>query len=88
MLRSAVPPDGMPVEAHIFTDVQKTSMPSPFAELAVPPGTTAHRFIRSQARQEPNWYVENVNAPRSVYQPKKVRVQAVVAGAGHRKCDT
>ena len=31
---------------------------------------------------EPNWFVESVNAPRSVYQPKKVRIQAMVAGAG------
>jgi hypothetical protein len=33
-------------------------------------------------RAEPNWYVEAVHAPRSVFQPKKVRVQAVVANAG------
>jgi hypothetical protein len=34
------------------------------------------------SRREPNWHVETVNAPRSVFQPKKVRVQATVAGAG------
>ena len=34
---------------------------------------------------EPNWYVEAVHAPRSVYQPKKVRIQAVVAGVRNRR---
>lgn len=81
VIRTLVPPDGMPVEAHVITDGQKTSMPVPFSELAVSPGTklTVHSVVN---REEPNWYVEAVHAPRSVFQPKKVRVQAVVAGAG------
>ena len=76
-----MPPDGMPVEAHIFTDGQKSSMPTPFSELAVPPGTklVVHSVVD---RTEPNFYVEAVHAPRSVYQPKKVRIQAVIAGSG------
>lgn len=80
VIRSLSPPDDMPVEAHIFTDAQKSSMPTPFSELAVPTGTRL--IVHSVAeRQEPNWYVETVHAPRSVYQPKKVRIQAVVAGS-------
>ena len=53
MIRSLVPPDGMPVEAHIFTDGQKSSMPMPFSELAVPPGTklVVHSVVD---RTEPN----------------------------------
>lgn len=87
VIRSLVPPDGMPVEAHIFTDGQKSSMPVPFSELAVPPGTklTVHSVANGQ---EPNWYVEAVHAPRSVYQPKKVRIQAVVAGSGTEATET
>ena len=75
------------MEAHVFTDGQKSSMPSPFSELAVPPGTklTVHSVADSS---EPNWYVEAVHAPRSVYQPKKVRIQAIVAGSGTEAAET
>ena len=86
VIRSLTTPDGMPVEAHIFTDAQKSSMPVPFSELAVPPGTKL--VVHSVAdRAEPNWYVEAVHAPRSVYQPKKVRILAVVAGSGTEAAD-
>lgn len=87
VIRSLVPPDGMPVEAHIFTDGQKSSMPVPFSELAVPPGTKLVVHSVSD-RSEPNYYVEAVHAPRSVYQPKKVRIQAVVAGSGTEEAET
>jgi hypothetical protein len=87
VIRSLVPPDGMPVEAHIFTDGQRSSMPMPFSELAVPPGTklVVHSVVD---RSEPNYYVLAVHAPRSVYQPKKVRIQAVVAGSGTDESET
>lgn len=87
VIRSLASPDGMPVEAHIFTDAQKSSMPSPFSELAVPPGTnlTVHSVAD---RSEPNWFVEAVHAPRSVYQAKKVRIQAVVAGSDTDAAET
>ena len=61
-------------------------MPVPFSELAVPPGTKL--IVHSVAeRAEPNWFVEAVHAPRSVYQPKKVRIQAVIAGSGTDAAD-
>ena len=87
VIRSLSPPDGMPVEAHVFTDGQKSSMPTPFSELAVPPGTklTVHSVVD---QSEPNWFVEAVHAPRSVYQPKKVRIQAIVAGSGTDAVET
>ncbi len=80
-LRSLNQPDGLPVEAHVISDMQMTSMPTPFAELAIPPSTklTLHAVAD---KREPNWFVESVNAPRSIFQPKKVRVQTVVGGTG------
>ena len=56
-------------------------MPTPFAELAIPPSMRLQVHAVAD-RREPNWYVESLNAPRTVFQPKKIRVQAVVAGAG------
>lgn len=86
-LRSLVPPGGLPVEAHIFTDMQRSSMPTPFAELAVPPNLKLelHALVD---RREPNWFVETVNVPATVFQPKKVRVQATVAGASADPSET
>jgi hypothetical protein len=75
------------MEVHIFSDMQKSSLPSPFSELNVA-GTTRIVLHPQATVDEPNWYVENVNAPRSVYQAKKVRVLATVAGAGTPAVDT
>ncbi len=87
MLRSAAQASHVPVEVHIFSDMQKSSLPSPFSELSVAGNTRV--ILHSQAgADEPNWFVESVNAPRSVYQAKKVRVLATVAGASSPALDT
>ncbi|MBI3278367.1 MAG: BatA domain-containing protein [Acidobacteria bacterium] len=80
-LRSLAQASRIPVEAHVFTDIQRTSLPVPFSELAVASNTrlVAHPVAR---RTEPNWFVETVNAPPAIYQPNRVRIQATVAGAG------
>jgi hypothetical protein len=68
-----------PMEVHFFSDVQKSSMPPAFADLRLANDTNL--VIHSVASdKEPNWIVESVTAPGRVYEPKKVRVQAVVAG--------
>ncbi len=79
-LRSIAQASRFPVEAHVFTDMQKSSMPSPFTELNVPTNVKMVLHDTGAGKQERNWYVENVNAPRAVYKAKKIRVQAVVAG--------
>src|SRR6185295_4785109 len=87
MLRSTAQASQSPVEVHIFSDMQKTSLPSPFSELSVAGNTRVVLHPQASA-DEPNWYVESVNAPRSVYQAKKVRVLATVAGAGTPSLET
>lgn len=81
ILRAMGQPEGLPVEAHVITDAQRTSMPAPFSELAVAPAQRlkVHSVVD---KAEANWFVEAVSVPRSVFQPKKVRVQATVAAAG------
>jgi hypothetical protein len=80
-LRSIAAAGGPPVEAHVVTDTQKSSLPSPFSELAVNANTKLVLHPVAENR-EPNYFVEAVNAPASVYQAKKVRVQTTVAAAG------
>jgi hypothetical protein len=67
-----------PLDVHVFSDFQKSSMPAAFADLRMPAGAalTLHP-VEGAAR---NWTVEAVRAPRRVYEAKNVRVEAVVAG--------
>ncbi len=70
-----------PIELHVFSDMQKAGMPASFSELALPADVTLilHPVVKDTA---PNWTVESVNTPGQVFDPKKARVQAVVAGYG------
>ena len=70
-----------PIEMHFFSDLQKSAMPASFSELALPASVTLvlHPVVKDPV---PNWTVESVNAPGQVWDPKKARVQAVVAGFG------
>jgi hypothetical protein len=70
-----------PIELHFFSDMQKSGLPANFAELALPANVslTLHPMAKDPA---PNWAVASVNAPGQVWDPKKSRVQVVVAGYG------
>ncbi|HKD07429.1 MAG TPA: BatA and WFA domain-containing protein [Bryobacteraceae bacterium] len=67
------------VEAHIFTDDQQSSWPAAFADARLDDGTklTVHPVADKAI---PNWTVENVDAPRRVFDTKKVRTVATIAG--------
>ena len=70
-----------PIEFDFFSDMQKSGMPASFSELALPANVSLvlHPVVKAPV---PNWTVESVNAPGQVWDPKKARVQAVVAGFG------
>ena len=70
-----------PIELHFFSDMQKSAMPASFSELALP--TNVSLVLHPMAKEAaPNWTVESVNAPGQVWDTKKARVQAVIAGFG------
>jgi len=68
-----------PIELHLFSDLKKTAMPASFAEMALPPNVSLvlHPVAKDVV---PNWTIESVDAPAQVWDPKKARVQAVIAG--------
>lgn len=70
-----------PIELDVFSDMQRTNMPPSFAEMAMPANVSLvlHPIVKDAV---PNWTVESVNAPAQVWDPKKARVDAVVAGFG------
>ncbi|MDX1984983.1 MAG: BatA domain-containing protein [Bryobacteraceae bacterium] len=78
-LRAIEQSNRMPLEVHLFSDMQKSSLPPAFADLNL--GGNTKLVIHSLAdRNTANWTVETVTAPRSVFDPKKARVIATVAG--------
>jgi hypothetical protein len=73
-----------PIELHLFSDMQKTGMPANFAEMELPANVSVVPHPVGTAAT-PNWTVESVNAPAQLADPKdprKSRVQAVIAGYG------
>src|SRR5258708_5867232 len=80
-LRSLAESIPTPIELHLFSDMQKSAMPASFAELALSANISLalHPVVKNPV---PNWTVESVNVPGQVWDPKKTRVQVVVAGFG------
>jgi hypothetical protein len=70
----------MPIELHVASDLQKSARPPGFADLRLDSNTKL--VLHQVGKAEPNWTVENVVAPRRVYDPKRVRVVATVHGFG------
>jgi hypothetical protein len=73
-----------PVELHLFSDMQKTGIPANFADIELPANVSVVLHPVGGA-PTPNWTVEGVNAPAQLADakdPKKSRVQAVIAGYG------
>ncbi|HEX4003989.1 MAG TPA: BatA and WFA domain-containing protein [Candidatus Acidoferrales bacterium] len=80
-LRSAAENASAPIELHFFSDMQKSDMPANFADAVLPANVSLvlHPVVKGAV---PNWAVESVNAPGQVWDVKKARVQAVIAGYG------
>ena len=78
-LRSIAQASPEPLEAHLYTDAQRSGMPANFADLQLPASVkmTVHAVAD---RPTPNWTVQTVSAPSAVWDTKKARIQATVAG--------
>ncbi|HYA16820.1 MAG TPA: BatA and WFA domain-containing protein [Bryobacteraceae bacterium] len=68
------------IEAHVFTDLQKSAMPPAFSDLKLDDRIKLEVHAATTAAPPPNWTVENVDAPRRVFDTKKVRTVATIAG--------
>ena len=81
VLRSTAESLKSKIDAYVFTDLQKTSLPPSFSDLRLADGTKleVHPVATSPL---PNWTVENVDVPARVFDTKKVRTVATIAGFG------
>jgi hypothetical protein len=74
----------VPMAVELYSDLQQTGWPSNFNDLRLSADVrlTPHGI---DAKEQPNFTVENVVAPRRVYDGKKTRVLVTVAGFGTKK---
>ncbi|MGH9654823.1 MAG: BatA domain-containing protein [Bryobacteraceae bacterium] len=70
---------GMRLDVHFIGDMQKTSMPPAFADLAAGPHTSLS-LSRVGSGDPPNWAVDGVSAPVRVYSAARRQITAVIAG--------
>ena len=79
VLRSTSETLKTPINAEVFTDLQKSSWPASFADARLDNGTKLNIHSYSD-KAVPNFTVESVDAPRRVFDTKKVRTLATIAG--------
>jgi hypothetical protein len=79
VVRAIARDERVPIELHLFSDLQKTSMPPSFTEMAMPANVrlTLHRVGQVP---EPNWTVDSVAISGQVADLRNSRIQAVIAG--------
>jgi hypothetical protein len=80
-IRSIAASEKAPIEAHLFSDLQKSNMPPDFSEMTLPRDVALVLHPAAKAAA-PNWAVESVSVPPLVWDPHTTRVQAVIAGYG------
>jgi len=78
-LRVMAQNNGMHQELHLFSDMQQTSMPSNFRDLALGQNTSL-QLHPVGGGSPPNWAVEAVTTSEHVYDVHHTRLTATVAG--------
>ena len=83
-LRSIAQSLKLPLAVELYSDMQQTGWPANFNDLRLSAAVQLNPHA-IEAKETPNFTVENVVAPRRVYDAKKARVLATVAGFGNKK---
>ncbi len=74
-----------PMDLYLFSDMQRTAMPTNFDDMVLPNNVTLMLRPVAKGSAPVNWTIESVDAPAMLSDPKdpkRSRVQAVVAGFG------
>jgi hypothetical protein len=78
-LRVMAQNNSMHQNVHLFSDMQQTSMPSNFRDLALGSNTSLQLHPVSQSAA-PNWAVESVTTSEHVYDVHRTQLTATIAG--------
>jgi Aerotolerance regulator N-terminal/von Willebrand factor type A domain len=83
-LRSIAQATKQPLDVHLYSDMQQSGMPANFNDLRL---NAAVRLEPHPIDSRPvaNFAVENVVAPRRVYDDKKSRVLATIVGSNNKR---
>ena len=68
------------IDAHFYSDLQRSAMPANFADLVLPANATLALHPVANETAQPNWTIESVDAPAELSDPKDPqhsRVRAV-----------
>jgi hypothetical protein len=83
-LRSIAQATKQPLDVHLYSDMQQSGMPSNFNDLRL--NAAVHLEPHAiDAKPVANFAVENVVAPRRVYDTKKARVLATIVGYNNQR---
>ena len=80
----------VPMDLHLFSDMQSTAMPDNFAEAVLPANVKLTLHSVSGESTSANWTIESISAPAELTDPKdsaNSRVKAVVAGFASPEAD-
>jgi hypothetical protein len=77
VLRDTSHSQGLPIQVTFVTDAQRTALPPSFGDLSLETGTTLK--VVDVGRKMPNYTVETVNAPKTISDLAKAKVNATVA---------
>jgi hypothetical protein len=83
-LRSIAQSLQLPLAVELYSDMQQSGWPANFNDLRLPAAVQLNPHP-IDAKETGNFTVENVVAPRRVYDAKHARVLATVAGFGNQK---
>ena len=83
-LRSIAQSIHLPLAVHLYSDMQQTGMPANFNDLRLNAAVRLEPHA-IETKASPNFAVENVVAPRRVYDSRKSRVLATIASFGAPK---
>jgi hypothetical protein len=84
-MRSLAETEHGPIELHLFSDMQRTAMPSNLSEAVLPNNVELRLHPVVDGPTPANWTVESVDAPATLSDPKDPkysRARAVIAGFG------
>jgi hypothetical protein len=73
----------VPIDVNLYSDMQRTAMPTNFADLMLPANAAMTLHPVASGSAPPNWTVESIEAPAELSDPKDPRlsrVRAVLAG--------
>ncbi|HWB83920.1 MAG TPA: BatA domain-containing protein [Bryobacteraceae bacterium] len=80
-LRSIAQATHLPLQVELYSDMQQSGMPANFNDLRLNAAVRLNPHSL-ESKEQPNFTVENVIAPHRVYDARKSRVQATIAGFG------